>query len=109
MAEQDYTHQYQGVVTLAAGLNVVSTILLANAPNMIHALAEYQVRVESGGPVGFGSSAMAAITDGASMLIGDSNRLEGHVADPIDATKQGLWATNTGDKVFIYARALSGG
>lgn len=109
MAEQDYKRQYEGVVTLAAGLNLLSTILTANQPNMIHALAEYEVRVESGGPVARGSSSMAAITDGAQMLIGDSAREEGHVADPVDATVKGLWATNTGDKVFIYARALSGG
>jgi hypothetical protein len=109
MAEQDYTRVYQGVVSLAAGLNLLSTILLANAPNMIHALAEYYVRVESGGPVAYGSSTMAAITDGAQLLITDSSPpLNGSPGDPIDATKQGLWATNAGDKVYIYARALSG-
>lgn len=109
MAEQDYKHEFEGVVSLAAGLNLLSTILTVNQPNMIHALAEYEVRVESGGPVARGSSAMAAVTDGAQMLIGDSAREEGHVGDPVEAPFKGLWATNTGDKVYIKARALSGG
>lgn len=108
MAEQDYTREFQGVVSLALGLNLLSTILIANAPNMVHSLAEYSVRVETGGPVAVGSSAMAAITDGRQMVIGDSDRKEGSPGDPIDATKQGIWATNAGDKVSIYARALSG-
>lgn len=109
MAEQDYTREFQGTVSLAAGLNLLSTILIANAPNMFHGLAEYFVRVESGGPVGFGSSTMGAITDGAQLLIGDSSpTLNGKPGDPIDATKYGLWATTLGDRVYIYARALSG-
>lgn len=108
MAEQDYKREFEGVVTLAAGLNLLSTILTANQPNMSHGLAEYEVRVESGGPVARGSSSMAAITDGAQMLIGESAREVGVPGDPIDATVKGLWATSTGDKVYIKARALSG-
>lgn len=109
MAEQDYTGIYQAVVSLAAGLNLLTTILTAGAPNMVHSLAEYYVRVESGGPVAYGSSSMAAITDGAQLLITDSSPpLYGKPGDPIDAKDQGLWATNAGDKVYIYARALSG-
>lgn len=109
MAEQDYQKDFSQTVALAAGLNLLSSILTTYAPNKIHALAEYYVRVESGGPVGWGSSSMAAITDGAQLIVGDASPpLNGGPGDPVDATKQGLWATNNGDRVFIYARALSG-
>lgn len=108
MAEQDYKREYEGVVSLTAGLNLLSTILTVNQPNMIHALAEYEVKVESGGPVARGSASMAAITDGAQMIVGDSAHETGVPGDPIDAPFKGLWATNTGDKVYIKARALSG-
>lgn len=101
--------QVDKVIALTAGLNILSSLLHTANTNMPDALAELDITVTAGGPVAYGNSVMAAITDGKPMVIGDSKHEQGHPADPIDATKKGLFATNTGDQVYIQARALSGG
>jgi hypothetical protein len=93
------------VITLAAGLNTLKSLIAANSTKVSMQLTWLRWRVFSGGPVAIGNLSMAAITDGDQWDVDTGTTEQAQGTDRIDATQIAFWPTNNGDKIFIDARS----
>lgn len=91
------------VLSLSAGNNQLSAMLVAAGATITMGLTELTYKVESGGPVAVGDSSMAALADGSQLALGDSNTERATDRTLIDATQVYFRPTTPGDKISVIA------
>lgn len=94
------------VLTLAAGNNQLSALLIAAGVTSLLAFRELEIDVAAGGPVAIGDNSMAALTDGRALAATDPPfREQAGAHENIDATQIYIRPTVAGDKISVVARS----